>query len=180
VYVSWEDAKSFCAWLSEKEGKTYRLPTDREWTVAVGLGRKEKWRKGDLPVNVQGDTDEFPWGRQWPPPPGAGNYSDQSRKAKAPQSDAQYLEGYDDGFPTTAPVMSLAPNEFGLYDLGGNVWEWVEDWWNAAKAERVLRGGGCNNFARGDLLSSHRNLTTAGNRSNGSGFRVVLVVSGAL
>lgn len=121
VSVRWEDAQGFCQWLSEKEKKTYRLPTDREWSVAVGLGRKEKWHKGDLPVQVKGDPDEFPWGRQWPPPKGAGNYSDESCKAKAPDPSAHYIDHYDDGYPTTAPVMSFQPNDFGLHDISKNI-----------------------------------------------------------
>jgi formylglycine-generating enzyme required for sulfatase activity len=155
--VTWEDARAFCAWLSKKEGRTYRLPTDREWSCAVGVGRDEKWKQDSTPATIIKDTIEFPWGTKWPPPKGAGNYSDQSRKEKAPRDDAQYLDGYDDGFPTTAPVMGYAPNKLGLYDLGGNVWEWCEDQYNAAKADRVLRGGSWNSVNRDSLLSSSRN-----------------------
>jgi formylglycine-generating enzyme required for sulfatase activity/serine/threonine protein kinase len=172
--VSWEDAQAFCAWLSKKEGKTYRLPTDREWSYAVGIGQDEKWDKGTTPATVNKSQTYFPWGDQWPPPKGSGNYSDDSRKAKAPNAAAQYLENYDDGFPTTAPVMSYKPNNLGLYDMGGNVWEWCEDWFDAAQKDRVLRGGCWSNYARNILLSSLRGHDPPGPRNNYSGFRIVL------
>jgi formylglycine-generating enzyme required for sulfatase activity/serine/threonine protein kinase len=180
--VSWEDAQAFCAWLSKKEGKTYRLPTDEEWSIAVGLGRKEKHDKNITPAMLSGkENTEFPWGGDFPPKTKdqAGNYSDASRKAKAPRGDAQYLEDYDDGFPTTAPVMSFKPNKLGLYDLGGNVWEWCEDWYDNAQKDRVLRGGSwINHDERTHLLSSRRFHYTPGPRSSNHGFRLVLVVSG--
>jgi len=176
--VSWEDAKAFCAWLSEKEGRTYRLPTDREWSIAVGIGDLEEWDADTTPESVFKPQDIFPWGTEWPPPAGAGNYSDESRRAKAPRDDASYIDGYDDGFPTTAPVMSFVPNEFGLYDLGGNVWEWCEDWFDASNEHRVLRGGSWYRRERGNLLSSHRTHNAPTLRGVSSGFRVVLVPSG--
>lgn len=72
VNVSWNDAKAFCVWLSRKEGRTYRLPTDREWSVAVGLGRES----GRTPAmkEIQGGK-VYPWGTSWPPPTGSGNYA---------------------------------------------------------------------------------------------------------
>lgn len=82
--MNWEASKEFCEWLSEKEGRTYRLPTDREWSIAVGIGSKEVWGDDTTPETVLKVKDEFPWGKEWPPPTGAGNYSDESRKAKAP------------------------------------------------------------------------------------------------
>jgi len=177
--VSWEDAQAFCAWLSEKEGRTYRLPTDREWSVAVGLGRLERPRSGDTPESLSGQVaNEYPWGKGWPPPEGAGNYSDASRQAKAPSADARYVEGgYDDGFPTTAPVMSFEANEFGLFDLGGNVWEWCENWINASNEERVLRGASWFNDGRVGLLSSYRHRFAPEHRGHDRGFRVVVVPS---
>lgn len=177
--VSWEDAQNFCAWLSQKEGMRYRLPTDEEWSIAVGLGGKEKRGEGTTPEMLnQKENTEFPWGGDFPPKTKekAGNYSDASHKAKAPSDAAQYPEDYDDGFPTTAPVMSFKPNKLGLYDLGGNVWEWCEDWSGTAKKNRVLRGGSWFFYAEGNLLSSCRNRNTPTSRYYDYGFRCVLVV----
>jgi serine/threonine protein kinase/formylglycine-generating enzyme required for sulfatase activity len=174
--ISWEDAQGFCAWLSKKEGKIYRLPTDREWSIAVGLGSKEVWTKDTTPEELHHKViDEWPWGSKWPPIQNAGNYSDISRKLKAP---AKYIENFDDGFPGVAPVMSFEPNSFGIYDMGGNAWEWCEDWYNAEKMTRVLRGGSWPNFDRTHLLSStrdHRAPNLDGH--DGYGFRCVLEVA---
>lgn len=175
--VSWEDAQKFCAWLSKKEGKTYRLPTDQEWSYAVGIGRDEKWSKDTTPASVFKNQTEFPWGDKWPPPKDAGNYSDQSRKEKAQNGSPEHLDGYDDGFPTTAPVMSYKPNKFGLYDMGGNVWEWCENWFDNTQKVRVLRGGTWRHSIRSDLPSSNRGHFISGSRSNRDGFRVVMVES---
>ena len=176
--VNWDDAQKFCAWLSEKEGKTYRLPTDQEWSHAVGIGREEDWKDDTTPATVFQVPDAFPWGDEWPPPARAGNYSDASRQAKAPRDDAKYVEGgYDDGFPTTAPVMRFAANKLGLYDLGGNVWEWCEDWYSVEQKERVLRGGSWGSTKRSNLLSSDRDRDAPEYRFNHYGFRVVVVVS---
>lgn len=71
--------------------------------------------------------------------------------------------------------MSFKPNKIGLYDMGGNVWEWVEDWWNDAKADRVLRGATFSPIDRGDLLSSYRGHHAPGIRRSSGGFRVVMV-----
>ncbi len=179
IKVSWEDAQKFCAWLSQKEGKLYRLPTDQEWGVAVGIGRDEKWTKDTTPNSVFKNQTDFPWGDKWPPPKGSGNYSDESRKAKAPTDKLQYLEGYDDGFPTTAPVMSFKPNKFGLYDMGGNVWEWCEDWYAKGQKDRVMRGSSWDLSDRDRLLSSYRIHSTPGYRFNYVGFRVVVVPGSA-
>ena len=78
VNVSWTDAQAFCAWLSQKEGVTCRLPTDREWSIAVGIGGEERWESDTTPETVAKPPDIFPWGEEWPPPEGAGNYRDES------------------------------------------------------------------------------------------------------
>ena len=153
VNVSWEDANAFCAWLTKKElaagkitaNQRYRLPTDVEWSVAVGLGRET----GSTPeAKDMGVKDVYPWGKEWPPPKGAGNYADTACKLEfGPKykaktgNDLTVIEGYTDGFAYTSPVGSFAANKDGLHDMGGNVWEWCEDWYDpAAKAYRVLRG----------------------------------------
>jgi len=177
VGVNWEDAQKFCEWLSKKEGKTYRLPTDEEWSIAVGLGRKEKHGKGITPEMLNGkETTEFPWGDDYPPKTKdkAGNYADSVWLEKFPNDPG--MKDYTDGFPTTAPVMSFKPNKLGLYDMGGNVWEWVEDWWNDAKTDRVLRGASFSHYARGYLLSSYRAHPAPGDRATDNGFRGVMVV----
>lgn len=179
IRVSWEEAQGFCAWLSKKEGKTYRLPTDQEWSIAVGIGRDERWKKDTTPATVLKNQTDFPWGDKWPPPKETGNYSDQSRKDKASRGDGSYLVGYDDGFPTTAPVMRFKPNKLGLCDMSGNVYEWCEDWYDNVKKDRVLRGGSWDNDERENLLSSYRNHHIPGYRNLDIGFRVVISLSSA-
>ena len=177
VGVSQEEAQNFCAWLSKKEGKTYRLPTDEEWSYAVGIGQREKRLKGATPASVSKVPDEFPWSGSFPPQmkDQAGNYSDQSRKAKAPQEGIAYLDDYDDGAPTTAAVMSYKPNKLGIYDLGGNVWEWCDGWYDDSQKECVLRGASWYSGERTFMLSSYRNHRGPNLRDPSYGFRIVLV-----
>lgn len=170
--MNWQDAQGFCEWLSKKEGRTYRLPTDKEWSYAVGLGRVEKWAASTTPEMLNGKvTNEFPWGNDFPPKgKGKGNYADTTLKAKSASS--QFIEGYTDGFATTAPVMSFKPNKLGIYDLGGNVWEWLGDAFNASSPQHVLRGGSWDSIAVGHILSSCRIHNP--DRRYDYGFRVVL------
>ena len=176
VCTSWKDAKAFCEWLTAKErreGKissqhSYSLPTDVEWSCAVGIGQLEG---GGTPGEKNGRLkDVYPWGTQWPPPRGAGNYSS-----------IFHVDEYDLG---TAPVGSFTANQYGLYDMGGNIGHWCEDWWNPNRKERVLRGmnwGGAFSdvaSASGCLLSSGRGSAAPDYRDNFNGFRVVLVGGG--
>jgi len=178
VSVSWDHAHQFCEWLSKKEGKTYRLPTDEEWSMAVGIGRQESRLKSSTPESLRfGVKEEYPWGGSFPPKTKdkAGNYNDISCGVTFKVKPK--LEDYDDGFGTTAPVMSFKPNKLGIYDLGGNVDEWLEDWWNTTQKERTTRGlnwlsGGSN--IQDDMLSSFRGHASPDKRDIGIGFRVVL------
>ncbi len=162
--VSWEDARAFCDWLTKKElaeGKlrpdqSYRLPTDAEWSLAVGLPAETGATPRDKDGKIKG---VYPWGTQSTPPKGAGNYWSSL--------------GVDE-FADIAPVGQFAPNRFGLYDLGGNLWEWCEDEFSPGSGTRVLRGASWGNYEPGALLSSFRNYCAPGDRSDLIGFRVVL------
>ena len=171
--VGWNEAKQFCEWLSKKEGRTYRLPTDREWSLAVGIGDQEK-NSGATPEDLDGKIKNvYPWGDGWPPKPKSGNYADKSAKQLGGLSDAL---GANDSFPETAPVMSFQPNKLGIHDMGGNVSEWCEDWYNAGQKERVIRGGCWLDFEKSALLSSDRSpyIPAAPQKENCFGFRVVV------
>jgi formylglycine-generating enzyme required for sulfatase activity/serine/threonine protein kinase len=173
IRVSWEESAAFCAWLSRKERRVYRLPTDREWSYAAGIGEEEKWEKETTPATVFRNKAAFPWGPEWPPPPGAGNFSDETRLRKAATADP-FFAGYDDGYVTTAPVMRFRPNKLGIYDLSGNLNEWVEDWWDATRQTHALRGGAWTDAKKDNLLSSWRVNGGKTPAHPGFGFRCVL------
>ncbi|MDZ4405157.1 bifunctional serine/threonine-protein kinase/formylglycine-generating enzyme family protein [Prosthecobacter sp.] len=174
VGVSWEEAGRFCEWLSQKEGRRYRLPTDREWSWAADIGQQEQSSQATVPEILNGKlTTVFPWGGEYPPvAKDAGNYADSAWYEKFPTR--PWIENFSDGFPTTAPVMSFRSSKLGLYDLGGNVWEFVQDWWNPQQQGRVIRGGSFNNVHQDLLLSSGRFRCHPTDRFNNHGFRIVL------
>jgi formylglycine-generating enzyme required for sulfatase activity len=161
VGASWNDAKKFCEWLTRREqvsgmlprGQIYRLPTDAEWSAGVGLQGEE----GTNPKEKDGKIEFYPWGKKWPPPKGAGNYAGEESKIGEEPCDFEVIKGYDDGYPRTSPMGSFAANANGLYDMGGNVWQWCEDWYDATEQYRVLRGASWSNFNRVSLLASYRN-----------------------
>ncbi len=174
VMVNWQDAQDFCTWLSRKEHKLYRLPTDAEWSLAAGL--KEERKQDTTPEMLNGkDTTLFAWGGTYPPKSEdrAGNFSDAVWHQAFP--DKPWLTGYDDGYATTAPVMSFKPNLYGLYDMAGNVEEWCEDWFNASARERTVRSICYHYFSRNMMLASWRGNVAPDRRLNGTGFRCVLV-----
>ena len=183
VKVNWFDANAFCKWLTEKEHdegviedrQFYRLPADLEWSAAVGLpnegGATPEARDGKI-------RNEFPWGKQWPPPSGAGNYSDRSAKLRG----VAVVENYIDNYPATSPVGSFKPNPLGIYDLGGNVWEWCADSYKGASDSSasvrrdwgVLRGSSWATSNRLEMQSSYRNVIDRNDRDVLYGFRCVL------
>ena len=131
VNVSWENAARYCNWLSEKAGLPpvyveragtlvprrplpigYRLPTEAEWAWAARYAGSTSPKK-------------YAWGETLPVPPGAGNYGDASAEAALHAA----VPGYQDGYPATAPAGSFTANPLGLYNLGGNVAEWVQDFY---------------------------------------------------
>ncbi len=178
VKVSWEDATAFCEWLTKKElvaerlepGQSYRLPTDREWSAGAGLPEEG----GNTPEERDGKLREYAWGKQWPPPPGAGNFADAVRKRGAPS-----IPGYHDGFAQTSPVGSFPANRLGLFDMSGNVWQWCQDSYKGGSAGArdwgVLRGGSWGTASPSELRSSYRNVVERSERDVIYGFRCVLV-----
>jgi len=162
VNVSWEDATAFCAWLTEEERRKrkigpkdiYRLPTDHEWSCAVGIGKEED--ASLAPVAKDGKIRSFPWGVEFPPPKIEGNlYGEETKRSQVPGR--MPISGYDDGFDRTAPVGSFAANAFGLHDLIGNVNEWCQDWWDpGSRDRRVKRGGSWNLSGESYFMSSRR------------------------
>ncbi len=164
VNTSWDDARAFCQWLTDRERKagklgerdTYRLPTDLEWSAAADLPKET----GATPAERDGKIrNVYPWGTQWPPPKGVGNYDSELRPS---------------GFDYTSPVGSFPANRHGLCDLGGNVWEWCQDAYDSGQNCRVLRGASWHSAKRHMLLSSARLMNSPGHRVDIVGFRIVL------
>jgi len=188
VGISWQKAALYCNWLSEKSGfepfyivtkgfvsganpesTGYRLLTEAEWAylakiTPAGISQRYIW----------GDSDKTPHKFE--------NFADQSIAAKI----NFVLKDNNDGFPVSAPVASFASNPKGIYDLGGNVMEWVHDWYQPVPYEtnseatdplgpnegefHVIRGA---SWARGylpQLRVSYRDYDSKGR--NDLGFRI--------
>jgi formylglycine-generating enzyme required for sulfatase activity len=134
INVSWEEAKAYAVWLSKVTGKPFRLPTEAEWEYAARAKSTTRYWWGD---NVNEGR------KVWANCANCGSEWDNKK---------------------TAPVGSFPENGFGLHDMHGNVWEWVEDDWHDSYnkapddgsawvdeprgSDRVLRGGGWGNDAR--------------------------------
>ena len=170
VNVSWNDAKAYADWLSERTGKKYRLPSESEFEYALRGGTTTKYWWGDgtpksKVENLTGAGDRSANGRRW----------------------SNAFSGYRDGFWGPAPVMSFAANPFGLFDINGNVSEWVQDCWhdnyiraprdgsawiNPGCGTRVIRGGSWGS-SPDQVRSAYRQGAGASVRSGRVGFRVV-------
>lgn len=187
VNVSWDDAQRFCAELSKKEGRKYRLPTNAEWNAAVAKTR-------------------YPWGNHWPPPNYCGNYSGQELRRLSPVTANEILTGgkgsiggFTDRHPFTSPVGHYPANGLGLYDMGGNVWQWCEDYYRSSmntadvlqkfpelRYEKALDGTpyravcGASWYANAEmyLRSSFRHRARPSSRYANLGFRCVVERSG--
>ena len=159
IEVSWKNAKGYVEWLRRKTGKRYRLLSEAEWEYVARAGTTTPFHTGRTISTEQANYD--------------GNHTYGSGREGA------YRE-------RTTPVGSFEPNGFGVYDVHGNVWEWVEDCWNISYRRaptdgsawlrgdcdhRVLRGGSWYNIPEG-LRSAYRIRNTTGNRGSLVGFRV--------
>uniref|UniRef100_UPI003F4931BF formylglycine-generating enzyme family protein n=1 Tax=Cupriavidus necator TaxID=106590 RepID=UPI003F4931BF len=170
VNVTWNDAVAMSKWLSEKEGRTYRLPTEAEWEYACRAGTRTRYHSGEDPQSLLkvANTFDSDTARNWP------------------KGISFALAGHD-GFAFTAPVGSFAPNALRIYDMHGNAWEWVADWYGESYysespvddpkgpesgSVRVRRGGSWHTwsfYAR----SSYRNWNTPQTRYPLVGIRLV-------
>ena len=164
VYVSSLDAMKFCQWLSMRERKKYRLPTEAEWEYAAkGTdGRRYPWgnfdKRGDL-ANFADKNTSFAW------------------------SDRQVDDGYAESSPVGSFPRGVSP--FGIEDMAGNVWEWCGDFFESYKptskidprgptngAKRVYRGGSWKSrFA--SLRTTARSANLPNFSCNDLGFRIV-------
>ncbi len=172
--LDFKQVQSFCDWLSEKEGLVFRVPADREWSFAAGIGRQEK--EGVPPRELDGMIKSvYTWGNDFPPRDRTENLADEARGAKLPRSIV--ISGYSDGFPDSSPVMSLKPNKLGIYDLGGNVSELCLDWHDETQAAHIVRGHSFDSHHASDLVASSRgSLAKDSWMSPTSGFRIVVEV----
>ena len=162
IDVSWNHVQTYMMWLSEKTGKAYRLLSEAEWEYVARAGS---------------GTRKYSW----------GNVIGRNRGNEIGRNRANCREcGSRWDSKHTAPVGSFGANAFGLHDVHGNVWEWVQDCWNGTYAGapadgraweqggcylRVLRGGSWIS-ASGLLRSAARNWNTTDLRSDLVGFRV--------
>jgi formylglycine-generating enzyme required for sulfatase activity len=169
VNVSHNDAIAFCHWLTQKEGKQYRLPTEAEWEYACRAGTISLYYNGDDPEGLTR----------------IGNMADATLKEKVPRF---ATVSSSDGWAFTAPVGQFPANNFGAHDMTGNVWEWCSDWCGngfylnsplsdplgpSSGSLRVSRGGSWN-AAAGLCRSAARSASTPGTGSAFVGFRVAL------
>jgi len=159
VYVSWDQARAFCAWLNTGSGDRlppgwrFRLPTEAEWTACARCG----------------DRRRYPWGDGWPP--AYGNFSDLTARKELP--DWQGIAHYDDGYVVTCPVSQSGTNEWGLLGLAGNVWEWCLDWYDEPHRYKTRRGAAWDFDTEADLRVEHRGFDRPDARYDTIGFRVV-------
>lgn len=174
IFVSWDDANAYAAWLSKQTGQTYRLPTEAEWEYAARGGTR---------------SSRF-WGEEERDACRYANVADISARQVFPKLTIHHP--CDDRFPATAPVGSFAPNPFGLYDMLGNVWEWCLDTfqpsyagapvdgrvWQGWDENRVRRGGSWFSIPR-LVRSAARNGNPWGYRENDTGFRLVRELTAA-
>jgi len=163
---SYDDATAFAARLTEHERMAdrlprqwrYRLPSGEEWTAFASCGR----------------TRTYPWGDSWPPHlvPSCDSLPNlYDRSADLALGFCHSRDGYLDGFPVSCPTYSSAANEWNLYGVAGNVWEWTSE---ARGDKRALRGGSWTEFELSWITTRHREWHDRAEGGVDVGFRLVL------
>ncbi len=158
---------AFAAWLSQKSGKTFKLPTEAEWEYAARAGTKTARYWGDDNASLCRHA----------------NIADRTAKVAFSGFTWAY-DGCDDGYKVSAPVGRFAPNRFGLYDMLGNVWEWTASPYDEAYSggekraahaseggRRVTRGGSWLDDP-GGVRAALRDFWSPGVRDLYLGFRL--------
>lgn len=141
--LNWDDAQAYIAWLNAETGRTFRLPTEAEWEYAARAGTKT----------------EYFWGDDIADGCGSANVADQSVRGVIVNVP---LAPCSDGFAYTSPVASFAPNAFGLYDMLGNVFEWVEDCYQPRYDRAPSDGSAIGAWACDDPRLKGRRATRGG------------------
>ena len=177
VCVSWDDAVAYVEWLSSETGVRYRLPSEAEWEYAARLGSTTKYYFGN------DESQKYHFGNDESQLCRYANHADGSTDFGSSWRNELCSDGVGE---RTAEVGSYQPNSFGLHDMHGNVWEWVQDCWNRSYAGapsdgsawtsgncaiRVLRGGSWSSSPEG-LRTAARDRLITDSHSDNIGFRV--------
>ena len=188
VMVTWEDAVGFCNWLSNRESldPAYRVVDGRHqliqpMTNGYRLLTEAEW-EWVARYNGGGGVQKYPWGASMPPTENSGNYADESAESLM----TNVLIDYWDGYPLSSPVAKFESNKLGLYDLGGNVSEWVNDYYAVVNRDldqlekdpygpddgtvRVIRGSSWRHSTITALRYAYRDYGTQGRLD--VGFRI--------
>ncbi len=165
VQVSWDAANNYCNWLNRRYGASipseyiFRLPSEPEWETYASCG----------------DQRIYPWGDKWPPP---NDYNYRGEEGSgllyALFQREKFIRGHKDRFVITGPITQSGLNTWGLYGVGGNVWEWCQNWFDAEKKTRPIRGGAWNNERENTLQVAHRAAVPPAWANECIGFRVVI------
>lgn len=170
LHLCWNDCVEFCRWLSQKEGRQYRLPTEAEWEYGCRAGTETPWHFGTY-ADVEKVAHEYAW----------------------------WSDGSQDKHQLPRSVGRGRPNAFGLFDMHGNVWEYVGDWWHRLSYKemplndptgptqqsekgdqrRIIRGSSFDWGRWGGDSAYRMRITQRSNQHPHMGFRVVLAINDA-